>query len=324
MTEQTDFDQLAQEITSTDQGDSEESQDESKSGASSWQMHDVVAGDAPDDVLEPLVAITTLAEQNYQEVLGHIKTLKESQAVLRKFHARKGDITPMDVQEAKKKFNQAKESYVKSGDQIKEGIKSVYNLAKKYPLDLVAQNLYITYLAKLLISMETRNPMEPYVKRQADWHFVFQRPKVALTSQEKSRGMTEEDKMKELLDESEKHVNRLEARYEKRGLSARQKAGEKPTTTIKHLRRLTRKDPGDLHTMLWLSSMLSAEYAKTGNQNKRLSIRDDILDYCKRAFSTIDDFLNMQGIENLSDRDKKRTEYVKTITAIRKPLMNSP
>jgi hypothetical protein len=37
--------------------------------------------------------------------------------------------------------------------------------------------------------------------------------------------------------------------------------------------------------------------------------------------SQIDDFLNLQGIQTLSDRDKRRAEYVKSIAAIRNPLV---
>ena len=40
-----------------------------------------------------------------------------------------------------------------------------------------------------------------------------------------------------------------------------------------------------------------------------------------RLFGMLDDFLNLQGSQNLSDRDKRRAEYLKTITQIRKPLL---
>jgi hypothetical protein len=68
---------------------------------------------------------------------------------------------------------------------------------------------------------------------------------------------------------------------------------------------------------------MSKEMVKERNQNARVGMRDEILQICKKAMSQIDDFLNLQGIQALSDRDKRRAEYVKSIAGIRNPLVRN-
>jgi hypothetical protein len=278
-------------------------------------------GNCPDLELEKLRPICALAEQHYQAVQEHIKTLRNANQVLQKFHAREGDLTPKDVDRAKREFNEAKKSYIRLGKQINEGIKPVYVMAKTFGEDLLMQTLYATYLAKLLSSLETRNQVEPYVKRLAEFSFYFDREDIILTEEEERRDMTIAMKKAEMLTAAERQVARLESRYQKRQLQNRLKQEERPARIINQLIRISRLDPEDIHTFIWLASLLSAEYPRQRDQNKRLEIRDDILMYCQRAFSQIDDFLNLQGIQNLSERDKRRSEYVKTITSIRKPLL---
>jgi hypothetical protein len=281
----------------------------------------VKKGNGPDLELEKVRPVCALAEQHYQAVQEHIKTLRNANLVLQKFHAREGDLTPKDVDRAKREFNDAKKAYLQFSKQINEGIKAVYVMAKTYPEDLLVQTLYSTYLAKLLSSLETRHEVEPYIKRLAEFTFYFDREDIILTEEEERRDMTVAMKKAELLAAAEKQVARLESRFQKRQLQNRLKQEERPGRIINQLIRISRLDPEDIHTFIWLASLLTSEYPRQRDQNKRLEIRDDILLYCQRAFSQIDDFLNLQGIQNLSERDKRRSEYVKTITGIRKPLL---
>jgi hypothetical protein len=285
------------------------------------QEIEVKKGNIPELELEKLRPVCTLAEQNYQAVQEHIKALRAANETLRKFHARDGAVAPKDVEQAKQTFNDAKQAYIQLGNKINEGIKQVYFQAKTFPDDLLLQNLYGTYLAKLLASLETRNQAEFYVKRLADNVFAFDREDIILTAEEERRDMTVAAKKAEMLAAAERKVNRLEARYQKRQLQNRLRQEERPTRVLNQLLRISRQDPEDIHTFIWLASLLAQELPKQRDQNKRLEVRDDILSYCQRAFSMIDDFLNLQGIQNLSDRDKRRAEYVKTITQIRKPLL---
>jgi len=282
---------------------------------------EVKDGDAADDALEQLRPVCTLAEKNYQGVQEHIKKFRTANLILKKFHARDSEVSPKDVDQAKKEFNNAKKSYLELSRKINEGIKTVHFLAKSYPQDLLVQNLYSTYLAKLLSSLETRNEVESFVNRAADYMFVFDREDVILTEEEERRDMTVAQKKSELLEDAEKKVNRLEARFQKRQLQNQLRQEDKPLRTVNRLIRISRLDPDDIHTLIWIAQLLSGELPKQRDQNRRLEMRDDILNYCQRAFSMIDDFLNLQGIQNLTERDKRRSEYLKTITHIRKPLL---
>lgn len=278
-------------------------------------------GDCPPEELAKLRPICTLAEENYQTILGLIKTIKEAEGVLHRFHGRQDNTTPQDVEAAKAKFHEAKQSYLQLGNQINDGIKPVHGLAKVYVEDLVVQNLYKTYLAKLLCSLETRNPVEPFVRRLADWVFVFEREELKLNEEEERRGLTLDRKRIEMQNSVQRAVVMLETRYQKRLLQNRLKAGEPPGKIIRRLQALLQQDPEDLHTYIWIASLLAQELPKERNQNTRVALRDDVLNYCKKAFALIDDFLNLQGIQSLTERDRRRSEYVKTITAIRKPLV---
>ena len=278
-------------------------------------------GDALPDELANLRPICTMAEENYQAILGHIKSMREAEAVLLRFHNRQEGVTPEDVQKAKEQHDSARQSYLQAGNQINDGIKAVHGLAKVYVEDLVVQNLYKTYLAKLLSSLETRNPVEPFVRRLADWVFVFERESLMLSDEEQRRGLTLEKKRAELQAASNRTLVQLETRYQKRLLQNRLKNGENPGKVIRRLHFFAQQDPEDLHTTIWLASLMSKELVKERNQTARSAQRDEILQICKKAMGQIDDFLNLQGIQALSDRDKRRAEYVKSITGIRNPLV---
>jgi hypothetical protein len=277
-------------------------------------------GDCAPGELAKLRSVCTLAEENYQTLQGLIKKMKDAETILHRLHSG-GGVTPQDVESAKVQFEDAKQSYLELGNQINDGIKPVYQLAKTYPDDLLVQNLYKAYLAKLLCSLEAQNPVEPFVRRMADWMFVFDREDMLLNEDEERRGLTLMRKKSELQDSVNRAVVMLEARYQKRLLANRLKAGESTAKIVRRLQSLTTQDPEDLHTHIWIATLLTQELAKENNQNLRVSLRDEILNHCKKAFALIDDFLNLQGIQNLAERDRRRSEYVKTITNIRKPLV---
>jgi len=311
--------EITQEHLSDETEETDELQDELAAAFSNGAQIEV--GDAPQPAVEKLRPICTLADQSYNQILGLIRDMRSAESVLEQFHAGKAGIGSADVEQAKTKFETAKQSYLQFGNQINEGIKPVYQLAKTYVNDILVQTLYQTYLAKLLASLETRNPLQPYVEQLALYGFEFEREELIPTELEEQRKLTSDDLSKERLELIEVHIKRLESRYTKRLLANRMRNGENPRKVIRVLSTLVRRDPEDINTYLWLASLLSEELKRSKDQNKRITIRDDILDYCKRAFAKIDDYLNLQGIENLNERDRKRSEYIKSITAIRKPLV---
>jgi hypothetical protein len=278
-------------------------------------------GDALPDEVASLRPTCTMAEENYQAILGLIKTMKEAEVILQRFHAHQEGVTPESVQKAKEQHDQARQTYLQAGNQINDGIKAVNGLARIYVEDMLVQNLYKTYLAKLLASLETRNPVEPFVRRLADWVFVFDREPLVVSEEENRRGLTLEKKRTELLAASNRTMTMLETRYQKRLLQNRLKAGESSGKVIRRLHYFAQQDPEDLHTTLWLASLMSKELVKERNPTARSAQREEILQLCKKAMGQIDDFLNLQGIQVLSERDKRRAEYVKSIGSIRNPLV---
>ena len=307
----------------------EEAENQEEEGAVDDEMAkafgslDVQVGNAPDEEVEKIRPVCMLAEQQYNQILEPIKEMQVAQNVLSRFHAQDPDVTAADVEAAKEKFEKAKQSYLQSGNQINEGIKSVYQLAKGYPNDHQVQLIYQTYLAKLLASLETRNPLQPYVEQLALYSFEFERDEIIPTELEVKRELTKEELEKERLESVEKDIKRLESRYTKRLLANKMRKGGNPRRAIRVLKSLSHSDPDDINTYIWLANLQSDELKKCKDQNQRISLRNDILDSCQQAFAKIDDFLNLQGIENLNERDRKRAEYVKTITTIRKPLVSS-
>lgn len=272
------------------------------------------AGECPPEELEKLRAICSLADQNYNQALGLIEEMKSAEEILKKFHAKEAGVGPQDVEEAKGRFDTAKQSYLQLGNQINAGIKTVFGCAQTHPEDALVQGLYRVYLAKLLASLETRNPIQPFVAAIADEGFEFDREAAEGEARQAGRSA-------ERLARVNADVTMLSVRYQKRQLANRLRQGEKPAKIIERLTAFKEMDPTDINTYIWLCNLLTGEMKTEKDQNKRLAMRGDILEYCKAAFATIDEYLNLQKIENLNLRDKIRSEYVKTITSIRKPLM---
>lgn len=278
-------------------------------------------GDCPQEDMDRLLPICANTEQKYQLVITSLRQIKESESIVQRFHAREGKLTPIDVEKAKKQFHKAKQSYIQAGNEINEGIKQVNDLAQTYPEDLLLKETFKTYLAKLLASLETRNPPEPMVSWLAAANFHFERKKPELDEREQQRGLTVEKKKLELLESEARYVNMLETRYLKRQLQNRLRQGENKSAIVGHVGTLLKRDPEDLHTYIWLARLKYENYEVERNQNTRLATRDEILGLCKLAFSLIDDFMTLQRINDQNERDRRRASYVRTITDIRKPLM---
>ena len=90
---------------------------------------------------------------------------------------------------------------------------------------------------------------------------------------------------------------------------------------IKGLIRIAESDQEDIKTSILLARLL-AEHSKTLREaGKRKYTREEALRYCKIASSKIDAYLKMQRYKNDRERDIQRAGLMKTITAIRLPLI---
>ncbi|MDH4121945.1 MAG: hypothetical protein OEV94_10170 [Deltaproteobacteria bacterium] len=278
-------------------------------------------GNCPEEELANVQQVCRQAENDYTEVMTALQTVRASERVLRSFQARAGNLTPDDLDQAKKEFEEARGNYIQAGNRMSQGILAVNTAAQTWPDDILVQRLYLTYLAKLLASLETRNTVEPFIELLAQGEFHFDRTPPEMTPKDTQRRLTPQQKMAEYLSELEGLVQRLEVRYAKRQLQNRLRQGESPLAVARELNQLIQRDPEDMRSYIWLAHLKGDLLTREKNQNKRVALRDDILNLCKKAFSMIDDYLTLQGIHDLSERDRQRTDWIKTITAIRKPLL---
>ena len=282
---------------------------------------EIQMGDAPQEVQDKLGPICTLAEQNYNQVVGLINEMKSSESVLRKFHSHEEGVTSSDLQTAKDNFDNAKTSYINLGNQINKGMRQVHTIARSFPEDLLIQNVYKTYLAKLLASLEARNPIQNFVELIARGEFDLVRRTSSLTG-DQDQSAAEAYRKREM-EQTEHQVAMLEVRYQKRQLANRLRQGDSRKKVIARLVHLIHRDPEDVNSYVWMANLLSQQLSAERNHNERVRMRDEILDYCKKGIAVIDDYMNLQAIESLNDRDRMRAEYGKTITTIRRPLLNN-
>ena len=282
---------------------------------------EIRVGDAPQEVLDSLVPVCALADQNYNQVVGLIKEIQSAEQVLHNFHSRQEGVTSSDLEMAKDNFHRAKESYLDLGNQINKGMRKVHTIARTYPEDMLVQNIYKTYLAKLLASLETRNPIQNFVELIAGGEFDLERRTDSLPGDEDETSAKAYKKRE--MEQTEQQVVMIEVRYQKRQLANRLRRGESRKKIIARLVHLIHRDPEDVNSYIWIAKLMSQNLQGERNQNARIHVRDEILDYCKKGIAVIDDYMNLQGMQSLNDRDRLRAEYVKTITSIRRPLVGS-
>lgn len=281
---------------------------------------EIQTGNAPQEVLDKLAPICALADQNYNQVIGLIKEMRNAGLVLERFHAQQEGVTSSDLQMARENFDGAKDAYMDLGNKFNKGMREVHKVARTFPEDLLAQNIYKTYLAKLISSLEARNPIQNFVERLANGDFDMERRPTPLAGDEDEANAAAYQKRE--IEQTENQIIMLEVRYQKRKLANRLRQGENPKKIISRLVHLIHHDPGDVNSYIWMASLLSDRLKAERNQNERVHIRDEILDYCKKGIAVIDDYMNLQAIESLNERDRTRSEYVKTITSIRRPLLD--
>lgn len=279
-------------------------------------------GLAPSEELEAVRPLCKKTAELYSQVLEVIREMKAAEHVLQQYHAQKKGLTSEDVETAKQKFMAVKKNYLQIGNQINEGIKPLHKLSKTYPDDILVQALYKAYLAKLLASLETRNPIQPLIEAMAMEGFEFSRAFFTPTEHDVALYHSPENVTREKLKEARRHVNMLEVRYQKRQLANRVRHGENPVSIVADLRALLERDPSDINTYIWLANIQTDKIKTERNQNLRTTLREEVLELCQTAFSIIDNYLSEQGFDNQVERDKRRAEYVRTITNIRKPLLN--
>lgn len=272
-------------------------------------------------VKEECIKRCNASQEAYEIVKEQSSIMKRAESVLAKFQNRAPDVTREDVEEAKQEYQTAKPIYQKNSKMISDEMPFIYQIHRVYPNELVVHRIYNQFLAKLLSSREARNPVEQYVLNFAKDPFNFEDYNLTPSENEENQGKTTETLLSSLQQDLSLTTHRLEGRYKKRQLMVRLKQGERREKVIQELTKLLEMDAEDIKTYILIARLLTEHYLTVSDHAKRIHYRDLALQHCNTAFTKIDAFLDLQGVEEVYMRDKIRVGFIKTISAIRNPII---
>lgn len=272
-------------------------------------------------VLEKLKDICSKANVWFDKAVKALPSIRGSQKIIAQFQDVKTEMTIMDVKLATETLNESKKKFLDNAGEIAQNWLYIYDVYSKYPDEVVVNQIYPNYLARLLATREARYPVEKYVVALASQPFNFEEPDFEPTDLQLQHGKTHVSIRKEYMKQLRIEINRLECRYRKRRLMVKLKENVPKNLVIKELLEISHIDPPDIKTHILLARLFG-EYALTvKDHQKRTSLREQALKYCNLAFSKIDDYLDLQNIQEMKDRDIQRAGFVKSISAIRIPLL---
>jgi len=274
-------------------------------------------------VLEKLVEICTAADGWYDKAINTLPSILNSQKIIAKYQNVNNEISLMDVKLASETLRESKKNFTENATEITQNWSYIHDVYCKYPDEVVVNQVYLKYLAKLLGSREARYPVENYVLMVAKGPFNLEAPDFEPTDAQLQHELTNVSLRQHYLKELRVDINRLECRYRKRKLMVKLKEKISKNVVIKELLEISQIDPLDIKTHLLLARMFSEVVPTVKDHQKRTSIREQALKYCKLAFSTIDDYMDLQQIQVLKERDIQRASFVKSISAIRIPLIRN-
>jgi len=261
------------------------------------------------------------AAKSYEEVVRIGPSVRRAKKVIDELQGTKDQLEMIDLNLAKETYSESIEIFRKHAKAIADGLELISEAYQKHNDKIIILQIYSKYLAKVLASRESFHPTERYVLQMAGGQFAHEEPGFAPSDEQLQQGITSVKLRKEYKNKLVKLTNRLECRYHKRKLMVQMKEGAPKLEIIKHLIRAAEMDQEDVKTSILLARLL-AEHLKTlRDPKKRRYAREEALRYCKFAFSKIDVYLNLQGYKNVRERDVQRAGLVKTISAIRLPLI---
>ncbi|MDH5561189.1 MAG: hypothetical protein OEY59_10100 [Deltaproteobacteria bacterium] len=273
-----------------------------------------------DSVKAEVEKICKKTQDAFDEIIPFIKVMRRSNLIRERFGKHK-EITSMDLEIAKESFNESSQNYMVHAKIIQEGMPYIHQAYLSFPKAMVLHQIYNKYLAKFICSKETKNPLENFVLNLADGDFVLELPNFELTKEEEQKGFTEVRKRTLYKEDLNLELKRLESRFRKRQLTQLLKKGKTRDSVIKELTQLSITDPDDIKTHIFLAKLLQDQLRASSNPIERLKLRERALVSCELAFSKIDVYMDLQGIENVRERDMIRVGFVKTISTIRIPLV---
>lgn len=278
-------------------------------------------GQFDESVLEKLKEICGNTEVWFNNALKTLPSIRNSQKLIAKFQNVNNEITLMDVKLATETLNESKKNFNDNASLIAQNWLYIHDVHRKYTNHVLSSRIYARYLAKLLVTRESRYPIENYVLNLARQSFDFEMPNFDPTDLQLQQGITSVTLQKKYMDQLNVEISRLECRYRKRRLMVKLKENVPKSAVIRELLEIAHIDPVDIKTHILLARMF-AEYAlSTKSAKQRPSFKEQALKFCNLAFSKIDDYLDLQAIEQINARDIQRAGFVKSISAIRIPLL---
>jgi len=257
----------------------------------------------------------------FSELMNILPGMQKAHRVRERYQQGSPDVTPADVAQAKSIYEENRSTYQTDAKVIAEGMPYVHGCYANYKGNFIVHQIYNQYLAKLLASREAKYPVENYVLKLATPDFNMTEPEFTLDEREEVREVTLDDKRAQYLGELQLITDRLESRYKKRKLMVALQKGTPHYQILNDLVKLAEKDPDDIKTHILLSRLIAEHGKSLTNTAKRVHYRELALGHCQTAFSSIDSYMDLQGIQDLSERDRMRVGFVKTISSIRNPLI---
>ncbi len=274
-------------------------------------------------VLEKLTEICTAADGWYDKAIKTLPSMLNSQKIIAKYQNVNNEISLMDVKLASETLRESKKNFTVNATEIAQNWPYIHDVYCKYPDEVVVNQVYLKYLAKLLGSREARYPVEHYVLNVAKGPFNLEASDFEPTDMQLQHGKTNVSLRQQYLKELRVDINRLESRYRKRKLMVKLKEKTSKIVIIKELLEISQIDPLDIKTHLLLARMFSEVVPTIKDHQKRTGFREQALNFCKLAFSKIDDYMDLQQIQILKERDIQRASFIKSISAIRIPLIRN-
>ena len=277
-----------------------------------------------DDTLQKQITdICDEAVAAYNGVLRLFPAIRRSRKIIRELNNTQDKIALIDLCIAEETFKESLRNFQRYAKTIADGMAFINSLYQKYQNNIFILQIYQTYLAKVLASRESILPTEGYVSQLAKSEFKMKESNFEPSKEQLEKGITSVSLRNEYKTKLMIHINRLECRYQKRKLMVQLKDGKSKLEIIQKLIKLTKIDPDDIKTGIFLGRLLGEHAKSMRDPIKRRYLREEALKYCQIAFSGIDVYLNLQGIKNVRERDIQRAGFSKTISSIRIPLIQN-
>ncbi len=274
-----------------------------------------------EEVEQKFKSICIATQESYAELSRIQRSLMNSQKIIDSYKDGQSNTSLIEVKLAKETFLDTKQVFLSNGKIIANGMEYVYEVYQFYPDQYLVKKAYLKYLAKLLSSREARYPPENYVLNLAKGDFDFSLPDFEPTDRQLQHGKTKYSIKKEYGQLLLKDIRRLEARYRKRKLTALLKTENAKAKIINELQEILKLDSGDIKTHIFIAKLMSDYSNSFTSHVKKGVFKEQALKHCQAAFTKIDDYLDLQDIKVVKERDIARSSFVKTISAIRIPLL---